>query len=262
MKLGTSAAATLHQQILSDIERLIVSGKWPPGYRLPFEVDLAKSYRVSRMTMNKVLTRLASAGLIERRKRSGSFVAQPHVQSAVLEIHDIETEVRSLKQDYKFVTPTSRSRTANEAEMVFLGLSKKGPILEVACLHYAGDAPFCTEDRLINLDVVPQAADVDFSRSAPGQWLQRQVPWNTAEHKIYAIGADAKKAALLGIRKGAPCLVVQRRTWSDQGAVTFVRFTYPAEKHVLVATFTPAASNVLSQSAATGSLDADAFGNR
>ncbi|MGG2473725.1 histidine utilization repressor, partial [Rhizobium sp. BR5] len=35
-----SAGQTLHQRILSDIEGRIVSGEWPPGHRLPFEVDL------------------------------------------------------------------------------------------------------------------------------------------------------------------------------------------------------------------------------
>jgi hypothetical protein len=40
--------ATLHSKILADIEARIVSGEWPPGYRLPFEID-------SRMTMNKVM---------------------------------------------------------------------------------------------------------------------------------------------------------------------------------------------------------------
>jgi GntR family histidine utilization transcriptional repressor len=40
---------------------------------------------------------------------------------------------------------------------------------------------------------------------------------------------------------------VQRRTWSDQGAVTFVRFTYPAALHAIVATFTPAASDALAR---------------
>jgi GntR family histidine utilization transcriptional repressor len=54
------------------------------------------------MTVNKALTQLAKAGLIERRKKSGSFVTQPQAQSAVLEIHDIEAEVTSLNLAYAF----------------------------------------------------------------------------------------------------------------------------------------------------------------
>lgn len=242
MAADPSSSGPLHQQILGDLERRILSGEWPPGYQLPFEIDLAKTYNVSRMTMNKVLTHLAKAGLIERRRKFGSFVAQPQVQSAVLEIHDIETEVRSLKRDYAFETLSTRIRPASEPERDLFDLPLAGRVLEVFCLHRAGDAPFCTEERLISLQAVPQAAEIDFSEISPGRWLQRQVPWNTAEHKITAIAADAKLALLLAIKRGGPCLVVQRRTWSDQGAVTFVRFTYPAETHAIVATFTPQAS--------------------
>jgi len=239
LKTKNASSATLHQQILSDIEKRIVSGDWPPGFRLPFEVDLAKSYKVSRMTVNKVLTRLASAGLIERRRKSGSFVAQPPAQSAILEIHDIETEVLSMKQRYSFKLHSRATRQANESDLALFCLTQKVEIQEVSCVHFAGNAPFCWEYRLVNLEVVPEASSADFTHVAPGQWLRLQVPWTTAQHRIYAIAADAQIMQRLNITKGSACLVVERRTWSDQGAVTFVRFVYPAEKHALVATFTP-----------------------
>lgn len=242
MKARTPSNATLHQQILVDLERRIVSGDWPPGHRLPFEVDLAKSYNVSRMTVNKVLTKLADSGLIERRKKSGSFVRQPQVQSAILEIHDIETEVVSLKQSYSFDILASASRKPSQSDVDLFGLAGKTSIQEISCVHNAGRLPFCWEHRLVNLAVVPQASDADFTSVPPGKWLQLQVPWTTAQHKIYAVAADAQIAQFLRISKGSPCLVVQRQTWCDQGAVTFVRFTYPAEKHAVVATFTPASS--------------------
>ena len=62
------SATTLHSRILADIEGRIVSGEWSPGYRLPFEVDLAVQFGCSRMTMNKVLAQLVRSGLVERRK--------------------------------------------------------------------------------------------------------------------------------------------------------------------------------------------------
>jgi GntR family histidine utilization transcriptional repressor len=34
--------------------------------------------------------------------------------------------------------------------------------------------------------------------------------------------------------------VVERRTWSHAGPVTFVRLTYPGDNHTLVARFAPA----------------------
>ncbi|MGO8256693.1 hypothetical protein ACC792_37950, partial [Rhizobium ruizarguesonis] len=58
---------------------------------------------------NAVLTQLAKAGLIERRKKSGSFVTQPQAQSAVLEIHDIKAEVQSLNLPYSYAVSKKTS---------------------------------------------------------------------------------------------------------------------------------------------------------
>src|SRR5258705_6488594 len=94
--------ASLHRRILSDISERIVSGDWPPGHRIPFEHELSAEYNCSRMTVNKALSQLAKAGLIERRRRSGSFVRLPQSQAAVLEIHDIRIEVETLGLPYRY----------------------------------------------------------------------------------------------------------------------------------------------------------------
>ena len=80
----------------------ILSGDWPPGHRIPFEHELSAEYRCSRMTVNKALSQLAKTGLIERRRRSGSFVARPRSQAAILEIHDIKAEVQALGLPYRY----------------------------------------------------------------------------------------------------------------------------------------------------------------
>jgi len=246
------SALSLHQKILSDIENRIVCGDWPPGFQLPFEVELAKSYNVSRMTVNKVLTKLTERGLIERRRKLGSFVATPHSQQAILDIHDIEDEVRQLHCEYRFQLLSQCQRAAgkqdenlfewrgNPTSCAKILPSGAKMLLELSCLHFAQDIPFCHEARSINLGVVPQAMTQDFTTISPGKWLRQQVPWSSAEHKIHAVAASDSLAKKLQIATGAPCLVVQRRTWNAQGVVTFVRFTYPAEKHAVIARFTPA----------------------
>src|SRR3712207_5211640 len=80
----------LHQRIRDDIEARIMSGEWPPGYRIPFEHELMAEYGCSRMTVNKVLSTLAANGLITRRRRAGTVVAEPSSQQAVLQIQDFE----------------------------------------------------------------------------------------------------------------------------------------------------------------------------
>lgn len=230
---------SLHQRILSEIEANILSGRWPPGHHLPSELELAERYGCSRMTVNKALTQLARTGLIERRRKAGSFVMRAQSRSAVLQIQDIRAEVAELGLPYRHQILQRAPRRSQRADRERLVMAESGPVLALACLHYAGERPFCLEDRLINLAVVPEAAEQDFAELAPGAWLFGRVPWTSAEHRIRAEGADAETARILQLRPGTACLVIERRTWSSEHPVTQVRLVYPGEGRELVARFSP-----------------------
>ncbi|TIV71068.1 MAG: GntR family transcriptional regulator, partial [Mesorhizobium sp.] len=120
---------SLHQRILSDIREKILSGAWTPGHRIPFEHELTAQYNCSRMTVNKALSQLAKAGLIERRRRSGSFVRQPQSQAAVLELHDIRIEVEALGLPYRYERLERLKRRSSADDRARLGLSAAGPVL-------------------------------------------------------------------------------------------------------------------------------------
>lgn len=239
----TAKTVPLHQRILADISARIVSGEWPPGHRIPFEHELTAQYDCSRMTVSKALGQLARAGLIERRKRSGSYVARPRSQAAVMEIHDIRTEVEALGLAYGYRLLSHQMRRSAGIEDETAGFEAGTALLDLACLHLAGDAPFCLEERIISLDAVPEAGGESFADIAPGPWLLGHVPWSAAEHVIRAIAAEREAARLLDMPAGAPCLAVERRTWSAGGPpLTHVRLTYPGPSHAVVARFTPTQS--------------------
>lgn len=235
----TEMPVSLHQRILSDIEQNILTGRWPPGHRIPSEQQLAGQYECSRMTVNKVVTQLARAGLVQRRRKIGSIVLPQKAQSAILEIYDIREEVKATGTSYhhRILARTVRSAGRDEAEL--LGLSRKKSIVDITCLHFAGDDPFCLEQRLINLGVVPQAEHETFELLSPGPWLLDHVPWSAAEHRIAARGAGEEEASRLAIVAGSPVMVVERQTWRLDQSVTSVRLTYPGESHTLTARFTP-----------------------
>jgi len=238
-EMESSDGVSLHQRILSNISEKILSGAWAPGHRIPFEHELTAQYSCSRMTVNKALSQLAKAGLIERRRRSGSFVRRPQSQAAVLEIHDIRIEVEALGLPYRYERLARLKRRSSAEDRALLELTASGQVLALECLHFAGERPFAHEQRLINLAAVAEAVEEEFLGIAPGPWLIGRVPWSEAEHRIRATAADEHVADALDIDTGAPCLVVERRTWSAEHPVTHVRFIYPAESHTLVARFTP-----------------------
>jgi GntR family histidine utilization transcriptional repressor len=231
--------AALYQRIRNDLEARITSGAWPPGHRVPFEHELMETYACSRMTVNKVLSALADAGLVVRRRRAGSFVSRPRVQSAILQIPDLKAEVEKRGESYGYRLLDLRKRKASAHDRARLGVGGQTPVLALRCRHEAEGQPFAIEDRLINLQAVPDALKQDFSVTPPNTWLVGHVPWTEAEHRITACNADKDVATDLGIDKGAACLVIERRTWRNGEPVTAVRLIHPGHLYDLIARFTP-----------------------
>ncbi|MEP9347929.1 histidine utilization repressor [Xanthobacter sp. KR7-225] len=234
------ASPTLNRRIRADIEAKILSGEWGPGHRIPYEHELMAQYGCARMTVNKVVSELAAAGLVERRRRAGSFVAAPRIQSAILQIPDIEAEVTARGEAYRYELLRLERRPASRAAPVEWELAPRGRVLEIECRHMAGSRPFALERRLINISAVPEAEAVDFARQSPSSWLVTHVPWTAAEHKITAVNAVPEMAKLLDIPDASACLELQRRTWRGDENITTVRQTFRGDLFDLIARFTPA----------------------
>jgi GntR family histidine utilization transcriptional repressor len=233
-------AVPLHARIRAEVEAKILSGEWPPGHRIPYEHELTAAYGCSRMTVSRALGELVDAGLIERRRKAGSFVRRPASQSAALEIREVAAEVAELGRSYQYSRLSRVRRRASARDAERLGVARGAPVLALTCLHHANGWRFCYEDRLIHLAAAPEAASLSFLRQPPGGWLLAQIPWTSAEHRIRAEAAG-ETGALLSINPASPCLVIERRTFAGETPVTQVRLTYPGADHQLVARFTPGA---------------------
>ncbi len=227
---------TIADRIRSEIETRIASGEWPPGHRIPFEHELVSHYGCARATVGKALTALVRTGLLERRRKAGTFVAYPHVQSAVLEIPDIGKAIAERTGSYHFELLASDIRTDDGINGTFA----RGTLLRHTIgIHQGQTGPFAYEDRLINLSCVPEAAAADFTTNSPGTWLVESVPWTQARHRISAVGASAEVSTHLAIARHTPCLLVERWTWRAGEPVTYVCQTFRGDRFDLVATFTP-----------------------
>jgi GntR family histidine utilization transcriptional repressor len=229
--------AALHERIRSEIEAHILSGRWAPGDRVPGEVELMAQYGCARMTVNKALSTLATAGLIERRRRAGSFVARPRVQSMILDVPDLASEVVGRGQAYAFRLLRREVRKARAGLDGPLGTV--GELLELEGIHFANGVPLAFERRQVALAPVPEISDVDFSSEAPGGWLLRHIPWTEAETTITAANASDVEGDILGLSAGTACLCVERYTWRGTTPITHVKQLFPGQAYQLSARFGP-----------------------
>jgi GntR family histidine utilization transcriptional repressor len=226
-----------YQEIQNHLKSQILSGVWVPGYKVPSEHELAAQFNCARMTVSKAIASLVEKGLVVRRRRAGTIVAVPRSQETVLEIHDIQAEVQAGGRLYRFDIENRKVGRATREEAEQLGADVGTPIMAISCVHWADEQPYASEERLINLEAVPEAAGELFMEVPPGSWLLAKIPWNEAEHRIFALSADAATARVLKIRRNAACLCIERRTRRDSHNVTWVRLIYPGDQHTLVARF-------------------------
>lgn len=233
---------SLHEKIRADFEARILAGVLAPGDRLPTEQELMQTHGCSRMTVNKALSALQSAGLIDRRKKAGSFVARPRVHSMVLDIPDLAEQIagRGQAHSYRLLRREVRGPAASLEQEVIL--ANGAMLLELDGIHYADGHSLAVEHRLIAIRAVPAIVDVDLDAISPGAWLLRHVPWTEAENRISAVGASREEATRLAIAPGAPCLCVERHTWRGGDPITYVRQVFLADSYDMVARFGPSGS--------------------
>ena len=242
--LTLDGSGPLYEQIRRAIALRVTSGSWPPGTRVPPEQLLMRQLGTSRMTVHRAMVALAEDGLVQRRRRIGTVVAVPPVSHAVMTIPDIQEAIAASgrvhrleivsRQHFPEGSPTLRGR---------FGAICDGNILHLVCRHFADGAPYVIEDRVISLDMAPEAINQSFAQRPPGSWLLDTVPWTQAEHAISAIALDEPTARLLGLKARQPALQVLRRTWDGDRHVTVVSLAYPGESHVFIGRFAPYAQN-------------------
>lgn len=224
-------ASPLYERVKGYVIGKIGSGEWPVDHRLPSENVFVEQLGVSRMTVHRALRELTSAGLIHRVQGVGTFVAAARPQSALVEIRDIAQDIRARGHRHRAevfaleaVPPTPELTAAFE---------RPGSVFRSLILHFEDGAPLQLEERFVNPDLAPRYLEQDFSAVTTFEYLQRLVPLTEVEHVISAVPAGAEAARALGLPPGAPCLMMQRRTWSGAAVATFNRFTYPGTRYSL-----------------------------
>jgi GntR family transcriptional regulator, histidine utilization repressor len=228
---------SLHDRITSDIESRILNGELAPGDRIPTEAELMLRFDCARMTVNKALSNLTTSGLLERRKRAGTFVASPKLHSMILDVPDLQQEVLRRGQSYDYRLLKSRRRRParrNDAEAMLAG---SGDLLDLEGIHLANGKPLATESRLISLAAVPSILDANLQTVAPGTWLLQNVPWTEVATRISALAADDETASLLDVGFKTACLSIERRTWRGAEQITSVRQTFRGDAYDLIARF-------------------------
>lgn len=213
------------EDIRAEVLRRIRARDWPPGALIPGEEALAEEFGVARATVNRALTALAEAGVIERKKRAGTRVAELPVRRARLEIPVIRLDVvaRGLAYDFKLLV--DRTAPAPVPVTARLGLPEAATMRFLETLHLAGGRPYVLETRWLNPSILPEPTP-DFSAVSANEWLVTHVSLVSGDIGFTAEAATPREAEVMGIPPCTPLLVAERTTHGTAGPVTLVRLAH------------------------------------
>jgi len=113
-----TVSGTLTDRVSEALIGLIEGKDFPPGTRLPSEMDMAGRFGVSRTVIREAISRLKSEGLVESRQGSGVFVREGNMDAPFRINPNIMDSVQSVLQVVEI-------RKALEGEIAALAATRR-----------------------------------------------------------------------------------------------------------------------------------------
>ena len=226
-----------YETVKNSIQQRIADGGWEPGVRLPSERELVQEFGCARMTVHRALRELEAEGLIERRQGSGSYVAELHPISNLLQGRDIHDEI--LDRGHQHTTPVCRvgREKATAVVAAAMRLRKGSAVYRCQLVHLENGVPIQYEDRHVNPALAPDLLNRDFTEVTPSAVLFEHAPLTEAEQVIEAVLATPEQARLLEVQPGSALLMVSRRTVSQGKVASVARLYHPGSRFRLIGSF-------------------------
>ncbi|CAM5771007.1 histidine utilization repressor [Labrys miyagiensis] len=226
-------ASPLYEKVKDYILTNIGTGHWSKDSKLPSENELVTALGVSRMTINRALRELTTAGLLIRIQGVGTFVAPPRPQSALIEINNIAAEILARGNRHRSEVLVLETLAATADLAASFEIARGQHLHHSIVVHFENDLPVQIEERFVNPALVPDYDKQDFVRMATYDYLMQKTPATEVEHIISAVPADQVTAAHLDIAVGTCCLLLYRRTWTGAVVATISRLTYVGSRYSL-----------------------------
>lgn len=227
------STAPLYIQIQRFIQEKINTHVWLPGNKIPTELELTKQFNVSRMTVNKAIRDLVNQGLLERTPRLGTFVCHKKVESSLSDIRNIADEIHQRGKIYSNKTLRQITLAADDEIAMRLGVKIDTAVFFTEIIHYEDETPLQLEVRWVNPIFAPNYISQDFSLATPNEYLTKNCPLSSIEHTVEALMPSTSIQQHLALSAQQPCLLLNRRTWSQQDLISVALLYHPADKYKL-----------------------------
>lgn len=229
----------LYKKIEEAIYQEIASGNWSPGQRALTEEELAKKFKVSRMTARHALVELEREGVLVRFRGLGTYVAQNKIRrtldkllpfSAMLRGYGMEPGVKT----YRFTVLPVDNFLAKT-----LNIQPQELIIKSEQLQLGDQFPISVLELHMPQALCPGITAMDFERSDYYEFLEEQygIVIKYADTTIEAVAASDDQADKLQVNRGFPLLQLCRLSHDQRSRpVSYSKIFIRSDKYLIQGT--------------------------
>ena len=207
-------------QLMDILKIKVQQAEWVPGDQIPGEQDLCERYQVSRTVVRQALRELEYEGVITRQKGKGTFITLPKISEGLVQ------KLTGFYQDMveRGLRPGSQVLHQNvspstEKVARFLNIEPGEEVIDIQRLRFINDEPIQLVTTYIPYNICPSLASADLTNQSLYAYLEKEcgIVLTKGHRFIEAVLANDHEAAQLGIERGAPLLMLDSVSYSEDG---------------------------------------------
>ncbi len=216
-------AELIYQHIISDLKQKIFANQFP-DMKLPDERSLAQQYDVSRSSIKRALSRMASDGIIFKKRGSGTFINPLYLKNesvfnygsgknlGVSDNFQLNGEKPTVKVlGFDVMRPTKelqRDLFLNEEDFVY----------KIERLRFFDDQPFMIETGYIPIKLLPKLSSNVLEKSI-FDYVQAELKQSVSKSfmSVFAEPSTDKDQELLQLKPNEPVGVMEGIFFLDNG---------------------------------------------
>jgi GntR family transcriptional regulator len=239
--LSRTGPLPLYHQLKTVILREVESGRWAPDAQLPSEDELARRFKVSKITVRQALRDLAAEGFIRREQGRGTFVERRRLQQGPRELTSFTGEMRShgLVPASKVLEQDTVSATREVA--MALTIEPGARVFRLRRLRLADGQPMGIQTAYLPSHLVPGIGDTPFGDASLYDVLQTRYGLHPASaRETYCVRLMRRdEAELLRVPVRSPAMTAERITLlSDGQPLEFVQSVMRGDRYKVVVDLT------------------------
>ena len=235
--LDRNSGVPFYYQIQQRLFDQIRCGALEPGASLPSEHEIARVFRVSRMTGRQALKALSSLGVTYTLWGKGTFVSGVKLEKDVRQVTSFTEEMQALGLKVSSKALSCEITLPDDEVTAALHLSAREELISIRRIRYANSSPMAVEWSRIPRRLCPDLLEKFVPGSSLYDTLLRHygIHMNLAEEVIEAGLASAEVARLLKAPKESPMFIFTRTSYIQSGEpVEFVKSVYRGDRYKIV----------------------------